>query len=237
MTTDIDRPPPRAVADAEEIYEESGIEPTIERISPTRWQITVTTDRVHATATYKTAATSVGRAVHVDGTLTVDGNTRVPALGPKHLAKILAHPGGPDDPVQPDPIPTGGNPAAAPPMLLHMRGIILYKLAARETATVAMGYSNERRTWVLGLDRARGSFRFYFRRSKNQWMLDTKNPFQIIIDGIDRTYEVGNNIDKMMELLATGMNDQSDPPTTMGRPIDAKANNGLTIRKTTVIRV
>lgn len=237
-TTDGDRPPAVAVADAEEIIEESGVEPTLERISATRWRLTVSTERVHATAVYKAAATAFGRATHIDGTLIVDGKERVPATSAKHLGEIIVHPGGPDDPVLPDPVPTGGNPAAAPPILLHMRGIVLHKLATREpSASVSLGYDEERRTWVLGLDRERGSFRFYFRRTKSQWMLDMKRPFQVIIDGVERTYEAGGKIEKMMELLAGSIGDQPGPPTTMGRAADAKANNGLTVRKTTVIRV
>jgi len=216
----------------------AGVTPTITHDPKSRrWTLSITTDRIHATAVYGTGFNS-NRIKQINSTLTVDGQKRAPACCGEHLAEIISKPGGKDRPAEPDPLPAPADPTTAPPYLRHQYGILTAKLGRRQPgATVTIARADPRR-WVLGVDYPDGQhthIRLYSERVGQEWKLARHRPFQVIRDGVDRTYEAKGRLEEAVRLLLD--KERPDTPGAIGHSAPAWANTGLTVRRTTVIRV
>ena len=230
----------------DDLEKATGVPATAAPHGPRRWRITHTNDRVTLTLDYKT--TGPGRWHWAASTLTVDGQRRALAAGMEHYAAIFADPdkapgGSTGDTEEEQHLPAP--PSQAPPPVRKAHRIIADALAAVDH-TVETGHLPAGDVWLVELTTGRVTVRMRWthtsRRKSRQgysWDMAADRPIEVVVDGVDRTGEVGRDINKALHMAA---NPGGSAPAPDGRgPVsgvaDAARSTAVETRRATVIRV
>lgn len=235
--------PPQVREMMDELFRLTGVSATAEAATSRRWRITHTNARV--VMTYDMKTTSPGRWQHAGSTLTVDGHRRPLAAHAKHYAQIFADPdtapsnedagAGEEDP-QPRSL------EVAPTSIQRYRTQIDALLPTEHAVGVA--FIPGCNVWILEIstDRATARLRFVSAgrdrsRRGSQWDLDLAQPIQLVVDGVDRSVEVGSRFTRAMELMARPGEQGPLAGGPVAGPAPAARSNAVQTRRATVIRV
>lgn len=96
--------------------------------------------------------------------------------------------------------------------------------------------------WAVGIDLPEGDgLRLVFSRyQRNLWELDRDRPIQVVVDGTDRSGEVGGDVEKALSVLLkhTPPPPNAPPPGTsaVGKRESSRPTTGVATRKMVVIR-
>jgi hypothetical protein len=199
-----------------------GLEPDAVKVSD-RWLVIVSTE--HAEMRLELEHSVRGRWEWADSTLTVDGVPRARAEGARDLARIIRRANGQKGSDVPTPMPPARPPSEAPPAVQMQ----YYAFVRRTDMPVAIG--GEGGLWMLGIDTDRGAIRMLFRRIRKGRYA---RGMQVIIDGEDRSEEVGEDLAAAVALMASA--GQSDAPKDIGAPAGPPRRTPAETRKGTVMR-
>lgn len=226
---------PRLVRNAiDDCVRDLNVTPTVDQPDPRTWIVTAATSRVVAAVTFRlTAGNRARRAAH---SLTVDGTHRSHGWSMEDLIRLFRDPDTADQPATLPPMPPEAPPEQAPGLVRGMYSSMLAAAARGNGAlSVQLGRSGNRWTVCVSTpDGTRGA-RVNYVRTGRRWQLDPTHPIQVIVDGQDRSAEVGGDISQAMALLV-----RDSPPTPGAPPIPGAApaarNNSVETRRATVIR-
>lgn len=223
--TNPDQVPVRVQELAQDIRAKLSIEPVVEFVGK-RWRVSVITERVTAIAEYKRS--SGGRWFWCDGKLLVDGQLRPVADNLTHLKRIIADPDGRK--IELDPMPPVAAITDAPAVVQRD-----YWLIARRIGQdfITVGHTWNR--WVISLDKPGAVLRMRYAKRGQLWVNDHRRPWELVVDGRDRTDEVTDLANAMALLL-----DQSEPgeqgESAVGGPASGARANSVEVRRHSVIR-
>lgn len=229
--------PTRVREDADMLRVSCDVEPVITRIAVDRWRITITNTRV--TMTLDLRQTRPGRCVWVTSTLTVDGVRRELTHGPEHFARVFKDPDNELDRrinIPPASTVLETQPVADAPKTVRSA----YQMAVDQlgdgldiqVGTSGPGY------WAVTVNGTAGILRMnYYITESGRCVSPEDHPFDLIVNGEDRTAEMGGRMDRAMALLAgTPRENSSTPSSPVAAGAGAARTNSVEVRRAAVIR-
>ncbi len=197
---------------------------TVKQTSKNTWQVTAASDRVRVTVDFRRRPG--GQPKWAASTLTVDGKPRELANGRKHLAYIFRNPDGTHEVT---PMPPHA-PVEEAPVLVQQHYRSLTSQAGPDLVQVGR---RDDGTWVFGIDGQDRSLRLSFARKGIDFFLEV----ELVVDGVNRSFEVGNDLAAAMRVFSGNGSASPEAPASTGAPTPAARVNSVETRRATVIRV
>jgi hypothetical protein len=228
---------PRVVHEyAARVLESVGQAPLIERVGTSRWRLTVANDRVCGTLDFKLS--SGGRCVWAASALVVDGKRQEqPAEDLDHFGRIFRDPSNELDRRERAPAPMGEPISVrpveeAPSAVREIYAALVNRLG--DKATVQVGA--DAHFWTLQVEAGVAVLRLNYRLDPDDGSCGNGTPIQLVIDGQDRSDEVGDGIERALAMMLR----PEVAPTNAPPPVNAIAgparSNSVEVRRATVIR-
>jgi hypothetical protein len=194
------------------------------------WRIEASNDRARVTFDLRLTRRGVRQ---MRSTLAVDGAPHRLAADIDELAALFGIPTTPDQAAPPlvlEPLPDGYQ-------LPALAASILTQLRHAPHLTVHTGLHDGKLTVAIAVpdDGSNGTLYVAFARARGRWTIGSLR----LVDahGVERSLPSGADLTQALQLLTGTPGGEASAPTSIGRPQAARANTGVQVRKTTVIRV
>lgn len=225
------RLPQSVVRLRDDLREAIGIEPVVERVSSRRHKITVSSDRVVVTFSFKG-----NRRRWTHSTLEVDGETRRNARNLEHLAEHFRDPSATlAANVVKLTAPNEASFKEAPPLVKHIFAVVSSRIKDPSVSVKLSRPSSG--GWTIGIYVEDNGVELNYGRRRARWGLDLRNPLRLVLDNEDCTDDVNGGLEEALRLLFGGRDSQPKSPGAInGRSAQGVTANSVTVRRATVIR-
>ena len=211
----------------DDLRDATGIEPEVTDLGHHKWRICVSNERVHMYVDFKILSNE--KLKWLGSELLVDGSSRPLAKDEYDLADIMRNP---DRTASVSDMPGEASVSQAPGIVKHYYSLLASKL---EDA-VMLGV--DRRMWVIGIGEGPHGIRISFVPSR-QMRRNYNIGIQIVLEGVDRSAEVRNDLSAALALLlGASAGEPGSSPGSSSTPVkDGKRFDSVQQRKSSVFRI